>query len=175
MVALPISLGLNHSLREEDLFRALFCSVAVYFDNAEAQNFFQETLVHFPHITFDEVDMGLDVPDGQKILVAYSGNDVFIAFKGTECLIDVASDIMVSNQFKFGGSFHQGFFDRSCNFKALNRLDFNPLPGLLVSGKRVLFCGHSLGWAVAHMVLLRFWLEGEELPSRVRRPVILLQ
>lgn len=160
----------DKKLSEDDLCGALFCSMAVYMTNAEAESFFREPQFCFPSITVDKVHMSLNPSEGgprQKFLVAYIENCIFIAFRGTENLHDVACDIKINRHYqKFGGTFHKGFFDRADAFMGSNH---SPLRGLLKTGKRIIFCGHSLGGAVAHMVLLRFLLEYDLLLNNVRQ------
>jgi hypothetical protein len=100
--------------------------------------------------------MSLELLGQQKFLVAYAEDAIFIAFRGTETLDDLATDLKTVNHPKFGGAFHAGFFERADVFMGS---DQNPMKGLLSLNKRIIFCGHSLGGAVAHMVLLRYLLE----------------
>jgi surfactin synthase thioesterase subunit len=84
----------------------------------------------------------------------------------------MASDLRIDSHYRFGGSFHAGFFKRANDFLHVHdeTLASNPVLELICgSEKRIVFCGHSLGGAVAHMVLLLILLEGnwlrEELVS----------
>jgi hypothetical protein len=100
--------------------------------------------------------------DGQKFLVAYAADAIFIAFRGTTTCKDVASNLRTDNHHKFGGSFHAGFFKRANDFLHVHdeTLPSNRVWELIhESKKRIVFCGHSLGGAVAHMVLLLILLE----------------
>ncbi|KAG0605584.1 hypothetical protein M758_9G070700 [Ceratodon purpureus] len=151
----------DNKLSKDDLSRALFCSMAVYKNNAEAEYLLQQAQIAYPSIAFVKVHMSLDLPKGQKFLVAYTENCAFIAFRGTENLQDVACDMRTDRCPKFGGWFHKGFYDRADSFMGPNH---SPLPDLLETKKRIFFCGHSLGGAVAHMVLYRFLIDGDQQP-----------
>lgn len=100
--------------------------------------------------------MSLELLGQQKFLVAYAEDVIFIAFRGTQTLDDLATDLKMVNRPKFGGAFHAGFSKRADVFMGS---DQNPMKGLLSLNKRIIFCGHSLGGAVAHMVLLGYLLE----------------
>jgi predicted lipase len=100
--------------------------------------------------------------DEQKFLVAYAADAIFIAFRGTATRKDLAKDLRTDYHYKFGGSFHAGFFKRANDFLHVHdeTLPSNRVSELIyASKKRIVFCGHSLGGAVAHMVLLLILLE----------------
>ncbi len=102
-------------------------------------------------LSLKKVHMSLDLTDPpQRFMVAYSGDAIFIAFRGTE----------IDKHARFEGRFHRGFFKRSKVFY----VGQSPLLLMLElirsdPQRRVILCGHSLGGAVSHMVLLRFLLE----------------
>lgn len=147
----------DDTLSRDDLSRAYFCSEAVYKSSVtSATAFLQKTQCDHPIVRFEKVHMSLELLGQQKFLVAYAEDVIFIAFRGTETLDDLAADLKMVNRPKFGGAFHAGFFKRADVFMGS---DQNPMKGLLSLNKRIIFCGHSLGGAVAHMVLLRYLLE----------------
>ncbi|CAM6066599.1 unnamed protein product [Sphagnum tenellum] len=147
----------DDTLSRDDLSRAYFCSEAVYKSSVtRATAFLQKTQCDHPIVRFEKVHMSLELLGQQKFLVAYAEDAIFIAFRGTETLDDLAADLKMVNHPKFGGAFHAGFFKRADVFMGS---DQNPMKGLLSLNKRIIFCGHSLGGAVAHMVLLRYLLE----------------
>jgi pimeloyl-ACP methyl ester carboxylesterase len=147
----------DDTLSRDDRCRAYFCSEAVYKSSvASATAFLQKIQCDHPIVRFEKVHMSLELLGQQKFLVAYAEDAIFIAFRGTETLDDLATDLKMVNHPKFGGAFHAGFFKRADVFMGS---DQNPMKGLLSLNKRIIFCGHSLGGAVAHMVLLRYLLE----------------
>jgi hypothetical protein len=147
----------DDTLSKDDLCRAYFCSEAVYKSSVtSATAFLQRTQCDHPIVRFEKVHMSLELLGQQKFLVAYAEDAIFIAFRGTATLHDLATDLTMVNYPNFGGAFHAGFFMRADVFI---RSDRNPMKGLLSLNKRIIFCGHSLGGAVAHMVLLRYFLE----------------
>ncbi len=167
MSSTSIRLGSNddRTLPRDDLSRAFFCSVAVYESSTEeAEMLFRKTQREHPAVRFAKVHMSLNLPGEQKFLVAYADDAIFIAFRGTTTLGDVATNLKLANHSRFGGAFHSGFFKRTDVFV---KPDCNPMPGLLSLQKRIIFCGHSLGGAVAHMVLLRLLVENNWNPNDV--------
>ncbi len=159
MSSTSIGLGRNDERMpsREDLSRAFFCSAAVYeSSNERAEILLQNTQRHYPTITFAKVHMSLDLFGEQKFLVAYAEDAIFIAFRGTTTLEDVAINLKLARKSGFGGAFHRGFFQRSDVFF---KPDCDLMPGLFSLQKRIIFCGHSLGGAVAHMVLFRLLVE----------------
>ncbi|CAK9237460.1 unnamed protein product [Sphagnum troendelagicum] len=141
----------------DDVSRAFFCSAAVYeSSNERAEILLQNTQRDYPTIKFAKVHMSLDLFGEQKFLVAYAEDAIFIAFRGTTTLEDIATNLKLARDPRFGGAFHCGFFKRSDVFF---KPDCNPIVGLLSLQKRIIFCGHSLGGAVAHMVLFRLFVE----------------
>ncbi|CAM6013759.1 unnamed protein product [Sphagnum balticum] len=147
----------DDTLSTDDRCLAYFCSEAVYKSSvASATAFLLKTQCDHPIVRFEKVHMSLELLGQQKFLVAYAEDAIFIAFRGTETLDDLAADLKMVNHPKFGGAFHAGFFKRADVFMGS---DQNPMKGLLSLNKRIIFCGHSLGGAVAHMVLLRYLLE----------------
>ncbi|CAM6013761.1 unnamed protein product [Sphagnum balticum] len=147
----------DDTLSRDDRSRAYFCSAAVYKSSVtSATAFLLKTQCDHPIVRFEKVHMSLELLGRQKFLVAYAEDAIFIAFRGTETLDDLATDLKTVNHPKFGGAFHAGFFERADVFMGS---DQNPMKGLLSLNKRRIFCGHGLGGAVAHMVLLRYLLE----------------
>jgi hypothetical protein len=102
----------------------------------------------------------LDGEPIQKFVVASAEDVIFIAFQGmvTQPTDFIISDLEFDEQ--LGVNFHKGFFTRSNVFYG-GQSPYTQLllKELLRCNKRVIFCGHSLGGAVSHMVLLRFLLE----------------
>ncbi|CAM6037072.1 unnamed protein product [Sphagnum compactum] len=161
MSSTSIRLGPNDGRMpsREDLSRAFFCSAAVYeSSNERAEILLQNTQRDYPTIKFAKVHMSLDLFGEHKFLVAYAEDAIFIAFRGTTTLEDVATNLKFARDSRFGGAFHYGFFKRSDIFF---KPDCNPILGLLSLQKRIIFCGHSLGGAVAHMVLFRLFVEDD--------------
>jgi hypothetical protein len=134
----------------------LVCATAVY--EKDATHFLAQSQ---RGTQFEKVHMSLDLTDPpQRFMVAYSEDAIFIAFRGTETLADVSCDLEIVAHARFEGRFHRGFFKRSKVFFV------GQSPQLLMfelircePQRRVILCGHSLGGAVSHMVLLRFLLE----------------
>lgn len=147
----------DNKLSKDDLSRALICSMAVYLNNAGAEDIFRKAQAAYPNTNFEKVHMAKDHGKAHKILVAYTEECVYVAFQGTDNLKDVASDMRIDRHaVKSGGFFHRGFYDRADSFASSDR---SPLPGLLATKKRIILCGHSLGGAVAQTVLFRFLLD----------------
>jgi hypothetical protein len=96
--------------------------------------------------------MSLDYGDtDQKFLVAYANDATFIAFRGTKTLEDLTHTFLIDEYSQ--GHFHKGFLKRSDVFN----VGIAPyLPLLHKPGRRIILCGHAVGGAVSHMVLLRF-------------------
>ncbi|CAK9866930.1 unnamed protein product [Sphagnum jensenii] len=101
-----------------------------------------------------------DVLEGLKFMVAYANDAIFIAFRGTTTPQHLAKTLRMDNH---DMKFHAGFFKRANVFMGPGHK--NIMHELLRSGKRIIFCGHSLGGAVAHMVLLRILLEDNWIPD----------
>ncbi len=159
MSSTSIRLGCDDERKpsREDVSRAFFCSAAVYeSSNARAEIMLQNTQRVYPTIKFAKVHMSLDLFGEHKFLVAYAEDAIFIAFRGTTTLEDIAANLKLASDSRFGGAFHSGFFKRSDIFF---KPDCNPMLGLFSLEKRIIFCGHSLGGAVAHMVLFRLFVE----------------
>jgi hypothetical protein len=159
MSSTSIGLGRNDERMpsREDLSRAFFCSAAVYeSSNETAEILLQNTQRDYPTIKFAKVHMSLDLFGEHKFLVAYAEDAIFIAFRGTTTLEDIATNLKFARDSRFGGAFHCGFFERSGVFF---KPECNSIRGLLSLQKRIIFCGHSLGGAVAHMVLFRLFVE----------------
>jgi hypothetical protein len=99
--------------------------------------------------------MSLDYGDtDQKFLVAYANDATFIAFRGTKTLEDLTHTFLIDEYSQ--GHFHKGFLKRSDVFN-VGIAPYLPLLELLHRpGKRIILCGHAVGGAVSHMVLLRF-------------------
>ncbi|CAM6015418.1 unnamed protein product [Sphagnum balticum] len=101
-----------------------------------------------------------DVLEGLKFMVAYANDAIFIAFSGTTTPQRLAKTLQMDNH---DMKFHAGFFKRANVFMGPGHK--NIMHELLSSGKRIIFCGHSSGGAVAHMVLLRILLEDNWIPD----------
>lgn len=89
-------------------------------------------------------------PEARAVLVE-SNTSLFLCFRGTQLLdkIDIMTDFKVVSVKQFGGKVHQGFYERA---NLVNILSI-----YLVAkskGKRLIFCGHSLGGAVATLSTL---------------------
>ncbi|CAK9863589.1 unnamed protein product [Sphagnum jensenii] len=153
---IPLVPNTHYTLRTDDISRALVCATAVY--EKDATHFFAQSQ---RGIQFEKVHMSLDLTDPpQRFMVAYSRDAIFIAFRGTETFADVSCDLEIDGLARFQGRFHRGFFKRSKVFYV------GQSPQLLMfellrsdPQRRVILCGHSMGGAVSHMVLLRFLLE----------------
>lgn len=149
-----IPLGSGKRLDSRDISRAFLCSRAVYAETVvAAEHLYREAQRSNANLTFEKVHMSLDF-GLQKFLVAYAADAIFIAFRGTASLEDVASNLQAGAMPNRGGSFHAGFFKRTDIFGGSGQ---NPLKELVRNqAKRIIFCGHSLGGAVSHLALLRF-------------------
>jgi hypothetical protein len=101
--------------------------------------------------------MSLDYGDkDQKFLVAYANDATFIAFRGTKTLEDVTDTFQIDDD--SNEHFHNGFLKRSAVFN-VGMPRYAPLLELLSEPKRrIILCGHAVGGAVSHMILLRFLL-----------------
>lgn len=133
----------------EDWARALFCAEAVRRgQNSEVEEFLRSIQSEFP---FGDVRVSLD-HIGVKFLVADAGDTDFIAFQETP-----KPEFRFGREFSklpSGGSVDNGIFELSNSFLGPG---LNILSELFGRKKRVVFCGHGVGGAVAHMVVLRFW------------------
>jgi hypothetical protein len=163
MAELKIPLASNEiTLRREDLSRAMFCALAISQEDDVKE--VEDKLKQHPDLQFEEIhisDPNLDGEPIQKFVVASAKDIIFIAFQGMVTPTDfIISDLQFDEQ--LGVNFHKGFFTRSNVFyggqSPYRQLLLNEL---LRSKPRVIFCGHSLGGAVSHMVLLRFLLENQ--------------
>ncbi len=153
----------NYKFHKEDLSRAIFCAQVVsHEDDAGAKKFLEQSQLTDPGIQFHEIQMSLDYGDkDQKFLVAHANDATFIAFRGTKTLEDVTDTFQIDEHSK--RHFHNGFLNRSDVFKA-GMAPYQPLLELLQrSGRRIILCGHAVGGAVSHMILLRFLLYYGEL------------
>jgi hypothetical protein len=153
----PIKLGRsNSSLQGKDVSRALLWAECVYKPRGQA-----EALLSGREHNFENVHMS-DERSAQSFLVAYAEDAIFVAFRGSTDLVDLATNSQTNEHFATGGSYHKGFYERT---KVFVGDDYSALPGLLdLAHKRnprarLIFCGHSLGGAVASLVLLRMLLE----------------
>jgi hypothetical protein len=150
--------GTHYKFRKEDLSRAIFCAQVVsHEDDAGAKKFLEQSQQTHPGIQFEEIQMSLDYGDkDQKFLVAYANDATFIAFRGTKTLQDVTDTFQIDEYCK--GHFHKGFLKRSDVFN-VGRGPYLPLLELLSKPeRRIILCGHAVGGAVSHMILLRFLL-----------------
>jgi len=150
--------GTNYKFRKEDLSRAIFCAQVVsHEDDAGAKKFLEQSEQTHPGIQFEEIQMSLDYGDkDQKFLVAYANDATFIAFRGTKTLQDVTDTFQIDEYCT--GHFHKGFLKRSDVFN-VGRGPYLPLLELLSKPeRRIILCGHAVGGAVSHMILLRFLL-----------------
>ncbi|CAK9202730.1 unnamed protein product [Sphagnum troendelagicum] len=161
MAELKIPLASNEiTLRTEDLSRAMFCALAIsQEDDVKAV---EDKLKEHPDLQFEQIHISVRNRDGepmQKFVVAFAEDIIFIAFQGMVTPTDfMISDLQFDEQLEV--NFHKGFFARSNVFYG-GQSPYTQLllKELLRSKQRVIFCGHSLGGAVSHMVLLRFLLE----------------
>mmetsp|Transcript_42007 Transcript_42007/g.115949 ORF Transcript_42007/g.115949 Transcript_42007/m.115949 type:complete len:912 (-) Transcript_42007:58-2793(-) len=85
---------------------------------------------------------------------APSTDTVIVAFRGTSNLTDVWTNVQYYQTDALSIDVHAGFYQQSLDVK------LNDLVERLVSGKRILICGHSLGGAVAKVLTLRLLNEG---------------
>jgi hypothetical protein len=150
--------GTKYKFHKEDLSRAIFCAQVVsQEDDDVAKEFLVKSQHKHPGIQFEKIQMSLDFGDeDQKFLVAHANDAIFIAFRGTKTLQDVTDTFQIDEYSK--GHFHNGFLKRSAVFNVGMAL-YQPLLELLhKTGKRIILCGHAVGGAVSHMILLRFLL-----------------
>jgi hypothetical protein len=155
--------GTNYQFPKEVLSRAIFCAQVIsHEDDAGAENFLVQSQQTHPGIQFEKIQMSLDYGDKeQKFLVAYANDATFIAFRGTKTLKDVTDTFQIDEYSK--RHFHNGFLKRSDVFNVGNA-PYLPLLELLSKpGRRIILCGHAVGGAVSHMILLRFLLYYGEL------------
>jgi hypothetical protein len=157
--------GTNYEFNKEVLSRAIFCAQVVsHEDDAGAENFLVKSQQTHPGIQFEKIQMSLDYGDKeQKFLVAYSNDATFIAFRGTKTLKDVTDTFEMDKYSK--RHFHNGFLKRSDVFNVRNAPYLTLLELLHKTGRRIILCGHAVGGAVSHMILLRFLLYYGELDS----------
>ncbi len=154
----PVMLDASAKFRKEDLSRAIFCAQVVsHEDDAGAKKFLVQSQQTHPGIQFEEIQMSLDYGDkDQKFLVAYANDATFIAFRGTKTLEDVTDTFQIDEHSK--RHFHKGFLKRSDVFN-VGSGPYLPLLELLSKPeRRIILCGHGVGGAVSHMILLRFLL-----------------
>jgi len=150
--------GTNYKFPKEDLSRAIFCAQVVsHEDDAGAKKFLEQSQQTHPGIQFEKIQMSLDYGDThQKFLVAYANDATFIAIRGTKTLEDVIDTFQIDDDSK--RHFHNGFLKRSAVFN-VGMPPYAPLFELLSEPKRrIILCGHAVGGAVSHMILLRFLL-----------------
>ncbi len=150
--------GTNYNFHKEYLSRAIFCAQVVsHEDDAGAKKFLEQSTQTHPGIQFDEIQMSLDYGDKeQKFLVAYANDATFVAFRGKKTLEDVTDTFQFDKSYK--RHFHKGFLKLSDVFN-VGRGPYLPLLKLLSKpGRRIILCGHAVGGAVSHMILLRFLL-----------------
>lgn len=171
-VKLRIGLAPQHFLSEEDLYRAHLCAEAAYMESdTEAEKLFRDAMqAKTNYATFKKVSISRNLvlaglkgntrgQQYQDFLVAHgTDNTIFVAFKGTGNLEDVACDMSLEWQKHLGGKVHTGFLKRALSLKAYPI--HNPLASLLGGNARLILCGHSLGGAVAHVALLDLLLAG---------------
>ncbi len=150
--------GTNHKFHKEDLSRAIFCAQVVsQEDDARAEKFLVKSQQKHPDIQIEKIHMSLDYGDKhQKFLVAYANNATFIAFRGTKTLEDVTDTFQFDENCK--RHFHKGFLKRSDVFDVGTRPHVPMFELLSKPGRRIILCGHAVGGAVSHMILLRFLL-----------------
>jgi hypothetical protein len=150
--------GTNYKFHKEDLSRAIFCAQVVsHEDDAGAKKFLEQNQQTHPGIQFDKIQMSLDYGDkDQKFLVAYANDATFIAFRGTKTLEDVTDTFQFDEYSE--RHFRKGFLKLSDVFN-VGMAPYPTLRELLrQSGRRIILCGHAVGGAVSHMILLRFLL-----------------
>lgn len=89
-------------------------------------------------------------PDAKAVLVE-NNTSIFLCFRGTQMddKIDIVTDFKIISEKQFGGKIHKGFYDRA---KSVDILSIYLLAKS--KGKRLIFCGHSLGGAVATLSTL---------------------
>lgn len=158
------------NLPEEDLSRAFACAAAIGTHTPDGGSSFLKYVNAFRRVPrehqFSKILFSAEKEE-QQFCVAYAEDAIFIAFRGTQDLKDVACDLMIRKYEPInsrGAAFHRGIRHRSGCFLGLHGSEI--MGGLLeemreVPEKRIIFCGHSLGGAVAHMVLWRILMECE--------------
>ncbi len=155
--------GTNYKFHKKDISRAIFCAQVVsHDDDAGAKEFLVKSQQTHPGIQFEKIQMSLDCGDKhQKFLVAYANDATFIAFRGTKTLEDVTDTFQIDEY--SDGHFHKGFFKLSDVFNVGTGLYLPLLELLSKPERRIILCGHAVGGAVSHMILLRFLLYYGEL------------
>ena len=95
-----------------------------------------------------------------SFLLAESADDstVYISFRGTSNLEDLVIDLEIKlkrgDKVPSFGSFHAGFLERADLFPVAKIIKSD-----LVTGKNLVFCGHSMGGAVSSIVYIQVALE----------------
>lgn len=146
-----------------DLSRAIACSAAIS-ERVDFAKCLGILMTLNPEDKFEKIYLS-PPNEEQQFVMAHAEDAVFIGFQGSKRLKDIACDMMVNKvDKKHLGSYHSGIYQRSGAFLGLlgSRMFFS-LEKLIQLRKRIIFCGHSLGGAVAHMVLMRLLLENEHL------------
>ncbi len=151
----------NYKFHKEDLSRAIFCAQVVsHDDDAGAKKFLEQSQQTHPGIQFDQIQMSLEDKD-PKFLVAHANDATFIAFRGTKTLEDVTDTFQIDEYSE--RHLHKGFLKLSDVFN-VGTGPYPPLLELLSKpGRRIILCGHAVGGAVSHMILLRFLMYYGEL------------
>ncbi|KAG0599207.1 hypothetical protein M758_12G135600 [Ceratodon purpureus] len=162
--------GLTFLKDKRDLSRAIACAAAIserdsvakclgMFMALDQENRFEKVYISQPE-------------EEQQFVVAYAEDAVFIGFQGSKKLKDYACDMMSNKVEKSGtgdlGSYHNGTFQCSDAFFGLlgSRILEFLAASFIELKKRIVFCGHSLGGAVAHMVLMRLLLENQYIDKK---------
>ncbi|KAG0605582.1 hypothetical protein M758_9G070600 [Ceratodon purpureus] len=149
--------------RPEDLARAFCCSEAVFLEkNKHVDEYLKRINSEiFPFVQFGEVlvsDEGWNTR-GLKFLVAHADDATFIAFRGSPNFEDLCRE-HIHSPLTIRDKLHGGIFELSESFMVSGcKLLLTLFIEGKRTGKRIVFCGHRLGGAVAHMVVLRFWTE----------------
>ncbi|KAG0570746.1 hypothetical protein KC19_6G184700 [Ceratodon purpureus] len=147
-------------LDPHDLCRAFACSLAV--SRKDVFRSYSDAFTLDPKRQFEEVYFS-PPQEEQQFIVAHAKDAVFIAFLGSKVLEDYACDMMIDKIRRGLGSYHRGIYYRSSCFLGLlgGKILYSLVDGLILQKKRIIFCGHSLGGAVGHMVLTRLLFEDE--------------
>ena len=99
--------------------------------------------------TLRSIDQGASDTRLYTKIDMHSRDTIFFAFRGTNTTEDLMANINVQPHFKFGGQLHSGFWNRA------TEVDIADIMEAVRTGRHVVITGHSLGGAVAQLVMLR--------------------
>lgn len=127
--------------------------------NAEVENYLNKAMVEYSmDLPFDKVHVSVDHEDDPrsvKFLVAYGPEATFIAFRGDRDFGYLGRD---KEKLPTSKDLHAEVSELADSFSGPY---FKLLEKLYRPGRRIIFCGHRLGGAVAQMVTYEFWKKNE--------------